>query len=325
MRIVRVFICFLLLFCICFTFLYGNKKITESKSLSNVEEVKDIITLWHIDTFEGGTGSRKQFLSKISNEFEKKEQNVLMLVVEQTIESAIENLNNNIYPDIISYGNGVELENLIDLKIDTDFEGGKVYKTTLAIPWCRGGYCLIENPNFNGKTGGELCVISQAKYSVPLYNLLDYNYQIKVLPQFNAYLEFVNLKAKYLLGTQRDVVRLKNRNMPVKVTPLSYYNDLYQYVSIISKDEERSVISKKFIDFLLLEKTQKRLSEISMFSNNFSIDFQDETLNKMQNIKGFKTISVFNKKDIFTEIQTQSLSAYYKKEESINYLKKFII
>ena len=38
----------------------------------------------------------------------------------------------NIYPDIISYGNGVELENLIDLKIETDFEGGKVFKTVLA-------------------------------------------------------------------------------------------------------------------------------------------------------------------------------------------------
>lgn len=324
MKIFRCITCCLLFFCVLFSLFIGNKKLNDYKDLSKNNDVEKILIIWHIDTFEGGVGSRKQFLSKIVRDFEKENKNILICVVEHTIESARDSFSKNIYPDIISYGNGLEINNVLELNIDKNFVGGKVYDKTLAIPWCRGGYVLIENPNFKGKTGGNICVVSQGEYTVPLFNILENNYEIQIENQFKAYLSFVNNNARYLLGSQRDIVRLTNRNMEVKITPLTYYNDLYQYVSILDTKKGNEHVARKFVEFLLSEKSQKQLKEISMFSCFYKLEYDNLMKNlEMDNI--FNTISVFNTVEVLKELQRVSKLAYLKDDKSLQYLKKYVI
>ncbi|MBQ7339246.1 MAG: hypothetical protein IJW43_00135 [Clostridia bacterium] len=321
----KIILSILLSVCIIFTFTFGNKKINEKKGLIELESVSEILTLWHVDTFEGGTGSRKQFLSKVVREFEKKYKSVLIYVVEKTPESIKEDFSKNIYPDMLSFGNGISVNNLVELDVKLDYNFTKFGDKVLAVPWCRGGYCLIENPNFNKKQGGNICSVSQGKFNLPLCNVLDSNLEIKINSQFNAYLEFVNLKSRYLLGTQRDIVRLTNRNFSFTCTPLEYFNDLYQYVSVIDSGKSKTKISKLFVDFLLSEKIQKRLTEIDMISCFFDLEYQNENMKNLQKIKNLKSVSFLTEPKILLELQALSLKAANKDQSSILNLKKFII
>lgn len=321
----KIILAILLSVCILFTFTIGNKKINEKKELVKLESVSEILTLWHVDTFEGGTGSRKQFLSKVVREFEKKNKKVLIYVVEKTPDSIKEDFSKNIYPDILSFGNGISVNNLVELDLKLDYNFTKFGDKVLAVPWCRGGYCLIENPNFNKKQGDNICSVSQGKYNLPLCNMLDSNLNFRVNSQFNAYLEFVNLKSKYLLGTQRDIVRLTNRNFPFVSKPIEYFNDLYQYVSIFNSSENKIRISKLFVDFLLSEQIQKMLLELDMLSCFFDLDYQNENMKKLQKVKNLKSVSFLTDPKILVDLQTLSVKAVNKDQSSMLNLKKFII
>jgi hypothetical protein len=93
-----------------------------------MSESQDIqhLTIWQIDSFEGGKGSRASFLSNLSQKCFKGE-NCYVTVTALSSDAARENLKNDNLPDIISYGSGFYgLESYINA---TDF----AYKT-----WCRG-------------------------------------------------------------------------------------------------------------------------------------------------------------------------------------------
>ena len=69
--------------------------------------VSTVLVMWHVDTFEGGTGSRQDFLMKSAVEFEKQNNGVLVSVIKHTEESVHENFSRGILPDMISFGVGV--------------------------------------------------------------------------------------------------------------------------------------------------------------------------------------------------------------------------
>ena len=71
-----------------------------------------------------------------------------------------------------------------------------------------------------------------------------------------------------MLGTQRDVVRLDNREEEYFYTPIKAFNDLYQYFSITSSDKDKINAVNQFLDLLLSEKIQKTLTKIKMFFTN---------------------------------------------------------
>ncbi len=328
MKIVRFLTCAFLSFCVLFTFFVGRNEIGKEKNLSTTNGYKGIITLWHIDTFEGGTGSRKQFLLKTAREYEKINDGVLIFATSHTVESVKENFAKGTYPDLISYGQGVEVENLLALTNISAVEGGKIGGEVVAIPWCRGGYFLIRNNNFKPKKGeGKKCLVSNAEYSLPLLALLDWKnkFDLLIKNQYSAYQEFVNNNAEYLLGTQRDVVRLINREFSFSAQPLSTYNDLYQYISIIKGDEEKVEECRGFVDFLLSEKQQKKLAGLNMFSCFYEVEFENEYMIEMQKLKSFPSVSAFNTKEIILELKNLSYSAYGGNEDSVNKLKKFIV
>lgn len=260
----------LCIFSVLFTALYGAAAIQNENKVLNQAEYQGIITVWQIDSFEGGTGSRRAFLAARAKEFSKARSGLLFLVTSHTVKGAEENFAQGIYPDVISFGAGVNVGNLKQLPNSLYDICGAVNGLPYAAAWCRGGYAFIK---FNNKKVGDIAgksvpsaIISDCEYTMPLYAAYRCGYKIenfKVLPSKNAYAEFTIGKTPFLLGTQRDVMRLLSRGADFSVFPLEY-SDLYQYAAVSSVSAEKASVAVEFIEYLLSDKSQEKLCEISM-------------------------------------------------------------
>lgn len=98
----------------------------------------------------------------------------------------------------------------------------------------------------------------------------------KVIPdesvsQYEAYEKFVgNKTAVTLLGTQRDLYRLSQREKNGKIEALqccalSGYNDLLQYIAV-STESEKPSCCMEFLQFLVSEQSQQTLVYLNLFS-----------------------------------------------------------
>ncbi len=303
MKILRPIFIVIIVFSIIFTLFIGKGKISQNKITENVSVYKGILTLWQIDGFEGGSGSRRQFLMKTARAFERENEGVLIMVSNHTKESAEENIKEGIYPDMISYSVGVDVKNIVELpkSYKNCSVGGLVGDKAYGVAWCRGGYVLICNPllvqeSANMPTEVENMVVSQSDYTQPLTALILEGINVKEyesLPPLDAYIKFTAGKTPYFLATQRDIVRLNNRGMEYIAYPLTKYNDLYQYISVCSTKDDKIAMSNAFIELLISKDWQERLNDISMMSVLFSSSLENQSLKDMQKVNGFSTISAF--------------------------------
>ena len=236
----------------------------------SVQTQNDIyLELWHVDTFEGGIGSRKSFLQNCANRFNKNA-NVKVIVKEQTLYSCKQNFEKGIYPDLISYGNG------LDIPFGQLCEINKQGENKYATVWCMGGYVLIER--VNQKTDGIILSVQENTVSSLAYGMA--NLQLSIYEEIeskNAIYAFYQNKNKALLGTQRDLYRLLNKGIEIKTTCLTAYNDLYQYISVLSTNGERANYSILFIDFLTSQKIQLELNKIGMFSFKYGVSLEQNS------------------------------------------------
>jgi hypothetical protein len=82
--------------------------------------------------------------------------------------------------------------------------------------------------------------------------------------------------------------------------PLENFCDLFQYVSITSTNDEKAKISEQFLNYLLSDKVQNKITEIGMFPikfNPYSGLLGDYDLQKTQN-----TISPFVQNQVITDM-----------------------
>lgn len=315
MKIFRPIFMVFLIFSLVFTIFVGKGKISQNKITENASNYKGILSLWHIDGFEGGSGSRRQFLMWVSRQFEKQNQDVLVMVSNHTNESAKELMNSGVYPDMISYSVGIDLQKTTELSNSkSPFSiGGKVGNKNFSLCWCRGGYVLISNPNLVEKKDSydkiENVVISQGEYTQPLLALILDNISIKnykILPPLDAYIKFTEGKTSYFVGTQRDIVRLENRGFEYTAYPLKNFNDLYQYISICASEEEKIATCNAFIEFLTSKSIQENLNKISMMSYVYQSKLENQNLIEMQKIKSNNTLSAFTSNALVGQIQSLS-------------------
>ncbi len=313
MKIIRVILCFVTLSCfvlgICFSGLWQTEK---SLDLNPVT-YQGIITVWQIDSFEGGTGSRKQFLLNCGASFEKKHKGVLIMVTTHTINSAEENFKNGVYPDLISYGVGLDVQNVSQIKTEKPLSVACLGDKEYGAVWCRGVYCLIENVNYKGKDNFSVTV-SKGNYTNPLVALteVEKGYVVnKVLTPLDAYVNFVSGNTRYLLGTQRDVVRLNNRGFEYELQALNGFSDLNQFISVVSENEQKRFYAEQFVNYLLSDEIQKTLNSIAMFSALHTISYDEENLQKLSNAKIDNGVSMFAKKESISNLN--SLSEEYLK------------
>ena len=70
-------------------------------------EYQGVITLWNVDTFEGGSSSRSSYLSQIAMQFEKYNKGALIKVDNLTVDEMMANINMGVLPDMFAFGTGV--------------------------------------------------------------------------------------------------------------------------------------------------------------------------------------------------------------------------
>lgn len=228
---------------------------------------KAVIKLWHIDSFEGGAGSRASFLKSVGNKFTKTNKGVLVLVTALTSESAVNRIENGEVPDLISFGGSSVnvFNNLLTQSTLSVKDGGEYLGKRYLTAWCKGGYFKITKGN---KESSKL-IVSQGKFNlatvaVCLEKLTAKSVVIK--EPLEAYSLFLNSENACLLGTQRDVVRLTNRGVNFNAEPVTTFNDLYQYVGVTATDKTKQSCAFSFVDFLLSSTVQKTLTQIKMAS-----------------------------------------------------------
>ena len=267
-----------------------------------------IVRLWNIDTFEGGKGSRTAFLNRVSAAYEKKHESVYIMVSSYTAEGAVAALKEGNFPDMISFGIGFSEAAEKCRKINSrSFAGGLVGKECRAMPWCRGGYALFSLENGFDAADAANTVVSSGGNNLPLVAAALYPFEgiPAVEDSTSAYVRFLSGKYKYLLGTQRDICRFASRGVNVYCRPVNEFSDLYQYIGVLTDDEALKGICEDYIDALLSEETQKKLTEIGMLSPYFDIYSADNSAADELEKAGVRyTLNVFTSDSGMTDVET---------------------
>lgn len=278
-----------LVFVLAFTPLVAAKKTrTDNDFPLKPTEHERILTLWHVETFEGGVGSRGDFITGRAVEFGKKGRHVL--VKTHTIESAKESLKKGEKPDLVSFGIGADFVVPMAKRVTLTVAGEKV--KSRAFVWAQGGYFLFRKSG--DETPIKTLTISDGGKNLPLgaVRLTGVKYEnIETVKSTDAYLKLISGNTDAMLGTQRDIRRFTVKNFAYTATPLEKYNDLYQYVAITTDDEDKLPTAKAFAEYLLSEKTAKKISSLYMIPRYFSLT--DSPLQSYDASKNEKTISPF--------------------------------
>lgn len=231
----------------------------------SVRTERKIIEIWHVDSFEGGKGSRGNFLKSMATTYEKQTDLLLFHVSVLTAEGVRESLKTGFVPDMVSFSCGVEGVLSYARALPYSFAGGMVGERCYAVPWCAGRYFLFCKEDSFASFREEEVLLSVGGSNLPqtAAALLGIT-RCKTEESVSAYTDFLRGKAKYMLGTQRDVCRFAVRGENVAAMPVSNYADLYQYMAITGTENQAECLD--FLAFLLSDEVQGRLERIGMFS-----------------------------------------------------------
>lgn len=275
---------------------YGlnTDKITDEMLRRRQKYYSGVINVWQIDCFEGGTGSRANWLKNITTGFERKNNGVFVNVEAVNVEMAEKLiLTGQKLPDIISYGAGMNIDQALFIPLKLDNAPDLVESVTYpeAVPWCMGAYFMIGDADVS-KWGTDGTVLKSKKGERTVYSVgypQKYGHNALEALRRNSINSFGDEKAlfkgtpqeifeKYnysygvnrMIGTQRDLYRLKAAQSKEKArkSEVIYlkYSDLFQYVSILKCDDEKKIYAmNSFINYLLEEAQQSKLGTIGMF------------------------------------------------------------
>lgn len=230
-----------------------------------------VLSLWQIDGFEGGKGSRAAYLQDIADEFSKK--NGCYITVNSLSPNAARlNINAGTVPDLISYAAGM-------YGIESIICGDKPYYN-----WCHGGYCFLsvdESANFEDISSENLVINGGTDNLVAAAALLCGVNGAKIEKPTGAYVKLLNGEYKYLLGTQRDIFRLRTRGASFKIKPVTEFNDLYQNISVSCTGNKKKSYAQKFIDFL--SEQREKVEKLGLMSAGQNI--YDDELHCMEGLE----------------------------------------
>lgn len=298
-------------------FLIKNEKPTESQK-------SVILTIWHVDSFEGGKGSRYTFLRNVSTLFSKQNENVYLLVTSFSTKGIETALAQGKTPDLISFGGvGLELKNRAKEIYESVKDGGDINGKRYAVSYLKGGYFKIQKGN------GENIILSKGENTSPeiayLFSGIN-SKNVAVLPTGEAYSRFLREKNATLIGTQRDVYRLTNQEVEFTATPIEDFNDLYQYIALTSKEDKNEFYARRFIKFLLSDEVQKKVSSLGMLSVNLKGNgYDNEYLSALEKVDVNFTVSPFSSRENFNLACENSIKAIENgggREEVSNFLKE---
>ena len=271
------------------------------------EHYKGVLELWNVEAFEGGIGSRESWLINKAAKFEQANKGLFVHVTTLTVEQLEAKLNNNEPFDLITFSRGagamvqdrlVAISESMGFVKDNFLISGQVDGKQYAMPLYTGAYCLFARveqlgaeqllanaltQTYTRKVGKNTyqlqpLVCGFTPYNSPLSALAMSGGRGKVsgineaTTQYQAYEQFVaNRTAVTLLGTQRDIYRLTQKESDGKIEALSFaplggYTDLVQYIGVSLTAGDKLASCKQYINYLLSETTQQTLVNLSLFS-----------------------------------------------------------
>ncbi len=284
-----------------------------------------VLTVWHVDGFEGGKGSRYTFLRNVASEFSKENEGVYLLVSSYSMQGANDLLGKGKSPDVISYGGvGLNLQNLAKQLTFSGLDGGSVGGKPYAISYLKGGYFVIKKGE-----GGNQIIISKSENVTPEIATLfsgERASEYVLLNPLDAYATFLTQKNSTLIGTQRDIERLTSRGVTFTATPIEKYSDLYQYLSLTTQKSQNEYYAQKFIEYMLCERVQKKVTSLKMLSINQTGLYKDsEYLTALEKNKIEYTFSPFSAKEnlnLACENALNALKSGKDYNEIIKYVKQ---
>lgn len=331
-----------------YLFRENNFKLNLNQFLNLENNTKVVLDLCHVETFEGGSASREGYLRRQAQNFNKQNSNFFISITTMSLDEFELNIGHGYEADIYSFGIGAgdklkgklqplrKINNIRDDLQKNAMIDGKIY----AYPYILSGYAVISyeslttnDQNLTARlqslASGKKIVngtVFGMKNTTPAQALVENGITLSMQDltiensSYLAYTTFLNKNTKSLLGTARDVARLKNREQMGSISPcvysyLSGYSDLIQYLGISKLlSGAKSEVATAFAKLLLKEEAQKELSTIGLFSVTsnkiYNEDFMSEFENCLQ--KPLKSVDAFaSKKEIEIE-QAKALEKLYK-------------
>lgn len=272
----------------------------------NSASYRGIVELWNVETFEGGVGSRESWLKARAAKFEKANEGLFVHVTSLTVEQLSSQLQVGDSFDMICFSRGagaIVKDRLAAVNADAKdvrenlLISGQVNGVQYALPVYAGVYCLFARAEMLsedrllanalsatytrkvGKNNVQLgpLVTGFTPYNSPLSALAMSGGKGKAsvsdsVTQYGAYESFIaNRTAVTLLGTQRDMYRLSQKEQNGRIEQLAFaalsgYTDLVQYVGVSAEAQDKTEACSQFASYLVGEDAQSTLVNLCMFS-----------------------------------------------------------
>ena len=156
------------------------------------------------------------------------------------------------------------------------------------------------------------------------------NQELLDLSSFDAYDKFIGNKYNVLLGTQRDFYRCKNREdngkMSCSYRILSGFSDLIQYAAIFKSNTDEQNIALKFLEYLVSNNVQFKLTNIGMFPviNQNIYESEDYKKYNLELLNPLKTLNVFYSEETLQNIKNLVKSNVFYGEDNYKEILKFL-
>lgn len=142
---------------------HGNE--FSEKFFGKKSQYQGILRLWNIDSFEGGSLPKSNFLENVAMLFEKKNKGVLIMVQNMSEDEVVSSVKSGIYPDMVCFGTGMNkffngkfhrLDDSIGLSLLPNFySAGLQNGAFVAVPIMAGAYSLISSNERIDKAGKD--------------------------------------------------------------------------------------------------------------------------------------------------------------------------
>lgn len=230
-----------------------------------------IYEMWHIESFEGGGANRQNYLNQLALNYEK-EHPTIMFMIKRIEPNQLEEALTLSKPHLFSFSEQVAkivLPHLIEFNneyniMDNYIESAKHNGKLMALPFIASGYCYFTK-TFSKNDLNLYTANNNSHNATPIIADKSINNN-QTLTSYECYSKFVNSNNIKLLGTARDLFRIKNLEslgrFNVNYEPVSSFTDLIQYLGTTTNNKQ--VLN--FIDYILNDTNQLKLANISLFS-----------------------------------------------------------
>ena len=276
----------LIVFFIAFSALFCLYKFNNTPLIEGNNSTIQIYEWWHIESFEGGGANRQNYLNQLALNYEKENPTTLFMVKRIEADQLEEALKQNT-PHLISFSEQVakivlpylqSFDNEYNIQ-DNYLESATYNKKLMALPFIASGYCYFTKTNSK-----ELNLYTTNNN---LHNALSLTSNEiinngQTLSSYECYAKFVNSNNIKLLGTARDLFRIKNLEslgrFNVTYEPVPTFTDLVQYLGKTTNNKEVT----KFIEYVLSDTNQRKLSDLSLFSTKHLKLYTEPTYAQME-------------------------------------------